>query len=44
MGRNATEIERAVARSLRDSLEKLQHNTEDLNQAVGDLVSSRFKV
>jgi hypothetical protein len=40
MGRNATEIERAVARSLRDSLEKLQRNTDEVNQAVGDLVSA----
>jgi hypothetical protein len=40
MSRNASEIERAVARTLRDSLEKLQHNTEEVNQAVGDLVSA----
>jgi pyruvate/2-oxoglutarate dehydrogenase complex dihydrolipoamide acyltransferase (E2) component len=40
MGRNATEIERAVTRTLRDSLEKLQRNTEEVNQAVGDLVSA----
>jgi hypothetical protein len=40
MGRNATEIERAVARSLRDSLEKLQRNTDEVSQAVGDLVSA----
>ena len=40
MGRNATEIERAVARTLRDSLEKLQRSTDEVNQAVGDLVSA----
>ena len=40
MGRNATDIERAVARSLRDSLEKLQRNTDEVNQAIGDLVSA----
>jgi hypothetical protein len=40
MGRNATEIERVVARSLRDSLEKLQRTTDEVNQAVGDLVSA----
>lgn len=40
MGRNATEMERAVARTLRDSLEKLQRTTDEVNQAVGDLVSA----
>ena len=40
MGRNATEIELAVARTLRDSLEKLQRTTDEVNQAVGDLVSA----
>ena len=40
MGRNTTEIERAVARALRDSLEKLQRNTDEVNHAVGDLVSA----
>jgi len=40
MGRNTTEIELAVARTLRDSLEKLQRTTEEVNQAVGDLVSA----
>ena len=40
MGRNTTEIEQAVARTLRDSLEKLQRTTDEVNQAVGDLVSA----
>jgi hypothetical protein len=40
MGRNANDVELAVARALRDSLEKLQHNAEEVNQAVGDLVSA----
>jgi hypothetical protein len=40
MGRDATEIERAVSRSLRDSLEKLQRSTDEVNQAIGDLVSA----
>ena len=40
MGRNTTEIELAVARTLRDSLEKLQRTTDEVNQAVGDLVSA----
>lgn len=40
MSRNASEIERAVARTLRDSLEKLQRTTDEVNQAVGDLVSA----
>jgi len=40
MNRNATEMERAVARTLRDSLEKLQRTTDEVNQAIGDLVSA----
>ena len=40
MGRNVSEIELAVARTLRDSLEKLQRTTDEVNQAVGDLVSA----
>jgi hypothetical protein len=40
MGRNSSEIERAVTRTLRDSLEKLQRNADEVNQAVGDLVSA----
>jgi len=40
MGRNTTEIEQAVARTLRDSLERLQRTTDEVNQAVGDLVSA----
>jgi hypothetical protein len=40
MGRNTTEMEQAVARTLRDSLEKLQRTTDEVNQAVGDLVSA----
>jgi hypothetical protein len=40
MGTNTTEIERAVARTLRDSLEKLQRNADEVSQAVADLVSA----
>jgi hypothetical protein len=40
MPRNATELEQAVSRTLRDSLEKLQRTTDELNQAVSDLVSA----
>jgi hypothetical protein len=40
MNRNATEMERAVARTLRDSLEKLQRTTDEVNQAIGDLMSA----
>ncbi len=40
MAPNTSEIERAVARTLRDSLEKLQHTSEEVSQAVGDLVSA----
>lgn len=40
MARNASEMERAVARTLRDSLETLQRNREDVDQAVADLVSA----
>ena len=41
MARTASEIERAVARTLRDSLETLQRNAQDVDQAVADLVSAR---
>src|SRR4029079_7742430 len=40
MGSNTTEIERAVARTLRDSLQKLQHTSDEVRQAVNDLVSA----
>ena len=40
MARESNEIEQVVARTVRDSLEKLQRSTEELNQAVNDLVSS----
>lgn len=40
MTRKASEVELAVARTLRDSLEKLQRHAEDVNQALGDLVSA----
>jgi hypothetical protein len=40
MNRNTTEMERAVARALRDSLEKLQRTTDEVNQAIGDLMSA----
>ena len=40
MNRNATEMERAVARTLRDSLEKLQRTTDEVNQAIGDVMSA----
>lgn len=38
--RNPSEIDQAVSRTLRDSLEKLQRTAEELNQAVSDLVSA----
>jgi hypothetical protein len=40
MTRNPNEIEQAVSRTLRESLEKLQRTAEDLNHAVNDLVSA----
>ena len=40
MTREGNEVEQAVARTVRDSLEKLQRNTEELNQAVNDLVAA----
>jgi hypothetical protein len=40
MTRNPNETELAVSRTLRDSLEKLQRTTEEVNQAVNDLVSA----
>jgi hypothetical protein len=40
MPRNSTELEQAVSRTLRDSLEKLQRTTDELNQAVSDLTSA----
>jgi hypothetical protein len=40
MPSNTNDIERAVARALRDSLEKLQHTSDEVSQAVGDLVSA----
>jgi hypothetical protein len=40
MARGPNEVEQAVSRTLRDSLEKLQRTTEELNQAVNDIVSA----
>jgi hypothetical protein len=40
MARNATEVEQVVSRTLRDSLDKLQRTTDEVNQAVSDLVSA----
>ena len=40
MTRNPNEIDQAVSRTLRDSLEKLQRTTDELNHAVNDLVSA----
>jgi len=40
MTRKASEVEVAVARTLRDSLDKLQRHAEDVNQALSDLVSA----
>src|SRR5579871_5190714 len=40
MAPNANEVEQAVARTLRDSLAKLQQTTRELDQAVSDLVSA----
>jgi hypothetical protein len=40
MTRNSNELEQAVSRTLRDSLEKLQRTSGELDQAVGDLVAA----
>ena len=40
MNRTINEVEQAVSRTLRDSLEKLQRSSDELHQAVGDLVSA----
>ena len=40
MTRTGSEVEQAVSRTLRDSLEKLQQSNEYLNQALTDLVSA----
>jgi len=40
MTRDPNEMEQAVSRTLRDSLEKLQRTAEELNQSVNDLVSA----
>ena len=40
MAQDPGEVEQAVSRTLRDSLERLQRTTEELNHAVSDLVSA----
>jgi hypothetical protein len=40
MNRTTNEVEQAVSRTLRDSLEKLQRSGDELHQALGDLVSA----
>jgi hypothetical protein len=40
MNRITNEVEQAVSRTLRDSLEKLQRSGDELHQALGDLVSA----
>ena len=40
MTRENNEVEQAVARTVRDSLERLQRSTDELNQAVSDLVAA----
>ncbi len=40
MAGNSNEVEQVVARTLRDSLAKLQQTTVELNQAISDLVSA----
>jgi hypothetical protein len=40
MNRKPSEVEQAVSRTLRDSLEKLQRTADELNHAVNDLVSA----
>jgi hypothetical protein len=40
MPRNTGEIEKAVSRTLRDALNALQRNAEDLNQALNDLIAA----
>jgi hypothetical protein len=40
MTRNPSELEQAVSRTLRDSLQKLQRTAEELDHAMNDLVSA----
>src|SRR5579862_1792684 len=40
MTREANEVEQAVARTLRNSLETLQRSSDELHQCVSDLVSA----
>jgi hypothetical protein len=40
MNRTTNEVEQAVSRTLRDSLEKLQRSGDELHQAIGDVVSA----
>jgi hypothetical protein len=40
MTRENNEVEQAVARTVRDSLERLQRSTDELNHAVSDLVAA----
>jgi hypothetical protein len=40
MNRTTNEVEQAVSRTLRDSLEKLQRSGDELHQTLGDLVSA----
>ncbi len=40
MAQDPGEVKQAVSRTLRDSLERLQRTTEELNHAVSDLVSA----
>ncbi len=40
MAHESTPVEQAVARALRDNLEKLQKTAEDLHQAINDIVAA----
>jgi hypothetical protein len=40
MAKDSNAVEQAVSRALRDNLGRIQRTTDDLNQAMGDLVSA----
>ena len=40
MNHDPNPVEQAVSRALRENLERLQRATDELNQAVGDIVSA----
>jgi hypothetical protein len=40
MGQEPNAVEQAVSRALRENLERIQRNTDELHQAVGDIVAA----